>query len=217
MNIIKDGQLHSDTQSGYPFNYICNSSQVGYLVLHGGGWTQGSIDDYPVDDICEELFAKRGKTVVNLHYPLATATVHSSTMVGWLNDAAQDIMTAVGVKRWILVGTSAGANLGALIARLNPHLYESFCGFYGVYDLTKDSEMNTTVNQRKAVFVPGADYSNYSPTLKTWPDELPAYLWHGDADATVYLEQSIDFAVQCEGRLDIIPGAIHGFKAVDYL
>lgn len=217
ISIIRDGNVHAGHYSGQSYNYVCNSSQVGYLVLHGGGWTHGDNDQPNVDDICKDLFAKRDMTVVNLNYPLATKKMHGRKMVNWINDAAIHLSRLMGVKRWILVGTSAGANLGALIVPLHPNLYQEFNGFYGVYNLRKGHQMNPTVNQRKLVFVPRKNYKRYSPTCMPWPKSVPVYLWHGDADTVVNFQQSIDFKNHVNGKLHVLIGKNHGFKVIDYL
>jgi len=213
---MPDNELRSGIYDGYEYNYIHAESQVAYLILHGGGWTHGDISAGNIENICKELFDKKGLTVVNLNYPLSTETVHSREVIDWINKASADLKVAFNVKRWILVGTSAGANLGALIVPLSPENYQAFFGFYGVYDLSAGDELNDTVNQRKDIFVPGGDYSEYSPSRKYWP-EVPAYLWHGDSDSVVHIEQSEDFRVTSGGELTVMHGLDHGFRVVDYL
>lgn len=82
------------------------------LYFHGGGFVLGSLDSH--DDVCAELCAATGLTVVSIDYRLAPE--HTGTAA--LEDAiAAYGWVAAGLGRPVLLaGDSAGGNLAACLA-----------------------------------------------------------------------------------------------------
>ncbi|MFC7228902.1 alpha/beta hydrolase [Salinirubellus salinus] len=88
------------------------------VFAHGGGWTLGTLDS--ADDICRELAARVGCTVVSVDYRLAPEHPFPApledvrTAATWVREHAESL--GVDTSRLGLAGTSAGGNLAAATA-----------------------------------------------------------------------------------------------------
>jgi acetyl esterase len=91
-----------------------------HLSLHGGGWWQGSIDDYVSDAICRQRCAEAHTVIVALEYRLApehrfpTALNDAHAALRWLADNAGSLGIDPG--NLSVGGSSAGGNVAAALA-----------------------------------------------------------------------------------------------------
>ena len=82
------------------------------LYLHGGGFVLGDLDSH--DDVCAEIVARTGFTLVSVDYRLAPEHLHPAAF----DDAAEAFATvaAATARPVVLCGDSAGATLAACVA-----------------------------------------------------------------------------------------------------
>ena len=94
----------------------------GHVVLHGGGWWQGSIDDWISDVQARERCAGADTVVVMVDYRLAPEhpfpTPLEDCRAGWLWTVAHAEALAIDPSRISLGGVSAGGNLAAALCLL---------------------------------------------------------------------------------------------------
>lgn len=94
----------------------------GHVVLHGGGWWQGSIDDWISDVQARERCAGSGTVVVMVDYRLAPEhpfpTPLDDCRSAWLWVVANAKALGIDVRRLSLGGVSAGGNLAAALCLL---------------------------------------------------------------------------------------------------
>jgi acetyl esterase len=97
------------------------TSLPAHLSLHGGGWWQGSIDDYISDAICRQRCAEAHAVVVALEYRLApehkfpVALNDAYAALCWLAGNAEELGIDPG--NLSVGGSSAGANLAAALTQ----------------------------------------------------------------------------------------------------
>ena len=96
---------------------------TGVLVyFHGGGWVIGSLTSH--DDVCRRLAATMGHAVVSVDYRLApehpfpAPVTDCVTAVRWVHQNAADF--GLDPDRMAVGGDSAGGNLAAVVANLQP-------------------------------------------------------------------------------------------------
>jgi acetyl esterase len=82
------------------------------VYFHGGGFVVGGLDSH--DDICAEIAAATGFTVVSVDYRLSPEHLHPAAY----DDALAVVRAMQG--RVVLVGDSAGGNLAAAVAAAVP-------------------------------------------------------------------------------------------------
>ena len=92
--------------AGVPCRVYAGQSPV-VVYLHGGGFVVGGLDSH--DDICAEIRASTGLTVVSVDYRLSPENLHPAALDDTLAVARH--LAAQGPI--LLVGDSAGANLAA--------------------------------------------------------------------------------------------------------
>lgn len=206
-----------------------------YLHIHGGGWTVGAPDQ---EDLRNEfLHQELGLTVVSLDYRLAPEDPYPAGLddceaaARWLLDDGGE---RFGSDRVLIGGESAGANLSLATAlRLvkNPAPGGAVAGLnllYGNYDLLMTPSQQAGSTVLPAPFLHWF-YDQYLPLeQRRIPEASPLYddlrglppvlLTVGSADAMVddsmFLYGRLLLAgVPCE--LSLVPGADHGFDAVD--
>lgn len=94
----------------------------GHVVLHGGGWWQGSIDDWISDVQARERCAGSGSVVVMVDYRLAPEhpfpTPLLDSRAAWLWVVANADALGIDRERLSLGGVSAGGNLAAALCLL---------------------------------------------------------------------------------------------------
>jgi acetyl esterase len=91
-----------------------------HLILHGGGWWQGSIEDYVSDALCRQRCAEANTVIVALEYRLAPEHKFpiplndAFTALVWL--AANAAALRIDPDNISVGGSSAGGNLAAALA-----------------------------------------------------------------------------------------------------
>lgn len=95
--------------------YTPPAPRAGTVVLyfHGGGFVLGGLESH--DDICAELAAATGLSLVSADYRLAPEHLHPAQVEDAL--AVLDALLAEGSDRVILAGDSAGGTVAALAAQ----------------------------------------------------------------------------------------------------
>lgn len=205
-----------------------------YLHIHGGGWVIGSADMQ--DSMLLALADQAQLAVLSVHYRLApehrypAAPDDCEAAALWL--VAHGAET-YGVQKLFIGGESAGAHLSAVtLLRLRERL--GHCPFaganfnFGVFDLTLTPSARQFGNQRlflrtldmvqfRDAFLPGVEElraPDISPLYGDLRQLCPALFTVGTADAL--LDDSLFMharwlAAGNPGRLDVYPGAPHGF------
>lgn len=82
------------------------------IYLHGGGFVVGGLDSH--DDVCAEIRAATGLTVIAVDYRLSPEHLHPAA----LEDALAVIRHQLALGPALLAGDSAGANLSAAAAHV---------------------------------------------------------------------------------------------------
>src|SRR4051794_14907059 len=91
-----------------------------YLVLHGGGWWQGSIDDLISDAICRQrcveahvvVLAPEYRLAPEYPFPIGLCDAHAAYR--WTVELASDL--GINPSNMSIGGSSAGANISAALA-----------------------------------------------------------------------------------------------------
>lgn len=95
-----------DTVAGVPCR-IYPGAQPTVIYLHGGGYVVGGLHSH--DDVCAEIRARTGLTVVSVDYRLSPEHLHPAAF-----DDACAVVRALGAQGpVVLAGDSAGGNLAA--------------------------------------------------------------------------------------------------------
>jgi len=160
------------------------------LVVHGGGWTKRAGD---MEWICKDL-ARAGFVAVNITYRLAPGSVYPKAVddirdaTHWLKaHAAEYEIDSSRIAGW---GYSAGANL-VLLAGLDPKLgMKAVVAGGAPADLTvwpKSSEVKKFIGH--PLDSHGNLWAEASPINHVRADSPPVFLYHGEWDWIVSLEQ----------------------------
>jgi acetyl esterase len=215
---VEDGEV-----AGVPVRIYEPAGARGTVAyFHGGGWVLGTLDS--VDAVCRALAVAAGARVVSVDYRLAPEHRYPAALHDGL------AVTRALEPPLAVAGDSAGANLGAIVAR---HQHERLAAQLLVYPVT-DAGVNTpsyrefgdgfgltAAGMRRFwdLYLDGADglQPDASP-LRAEQDELaglpPAYVLtaecdvlrdEGEAYARKLREAGVDVT------LDRQPGGIHGF------
>lgn len=118
---VEDGVVEVDGGTIRVRTYVPDGDGpfAGHLVLHGGGWCQGSIDDWIGDVQARERCAGARTVVVNVDYRLApehpfpTALHDCLAAWTWVLDRTTELR--IDPTRLSVGGTSAGGNLAAAL------------------------------------------------------------------------------------------------------
>lgn len=210
------------------------------VLVHGGGFFQGERDS--IEDVAQQL-AAAGVASFNVDYRLVGvnggefpgSSVDVRDAVRYLKAHREELEIGEVCGTW---GSSAGGTLAALASfslddptmvragwsALHGYSDEApvFVGLYGVYDFTTREEQHGYVPWPEEDYLGGTHaehplrYEYASPASWVDGDEGPVLLLHGEADALVDLEQSLELRDQLEGigaevTLHTYPDAIHGF------
>lgn len=107
-----------DTIAGVPVRRYANADAEGvFIYIHGGGYTIGDLNSH--DEVCRQLAAQSGATVISVDYALAP----ERPFPAGVNDC-WNVVQAVheersgSTSRIVVGGDSAGGNLSAVVALL---------------------------------------------------------------------------------------------------
>lgn len=170
------------------------------VYLHGGGFVVGGLESH--DDVCAEICAKTGFTVVSVDYRLAPEHAHPAMYQDAM--AATQAVLAEGAPV-VLVGDSAGGNLAAAVAHgLRSHgqqvqgqvlIYPGLGGDMGTgsYQIHKDAPLLTLADIQF--------YERIRTDGALPPREDPSYAPLRDTDFTGLPPTAI-FTAQCDPLSD---------------
>jgi acetyl esterase len=116
---------------------------LGLLVYyHGGGWVCGSINTH--DDVCRKLAQSMGHAVLSVDYRLAPEFAFPEPLndcivaLRWAHAHASEL--GIDASRIAVGGDSAGGNLAAAVANLQPVPLRFQMLIYPVTDATRSSQ-----------------------------------------------------------------------------
>ncbi|MEY4362485.1 MAG: hypothetical protein RL391_1791, partial [Actinomycetota bacterium] len=116
---------------------------LGVLVYyHGGGWVLGDLESH--DDVCRKLANQMGHAVVSVDYRLApehpfpAPLTDSVNALRWVHANAESL--GVDPNRIAVGGDSAGGNLAAVVAQLQPVPLRHQMLIYPVTDARRGSQ-----------------------------------------------------------------------------
>ena len=116
---------------------------LGLLVYyHGGGWVCGSINTH--DDVCRKLAQSMGHAVLSVDYRLAPEFAFPEPLndcivaLRWAHTHASEL--GIDASRIAVGGDSAGGNLAAAVANLQPVPLKFQMLIYPVTDATRSSQ-----------------------------------------------------------------------------
>jgi acetyl esterase/lipase len=185
--------------------WIPPSPHAAVLLLHGGGWIEGSRVDFAS---LAPRFAARGLLAVAVDYRLAGRHPWPA--------ALEDVTRAIAFlapwcdpKRVLLWGHSAGGHIALMHARLRP------AGLLGVVALGAPADLRllrgAEVELADRVFRT-KDLAAVSPICVADRAEVPTLLVHGTADVVCDISGARALAAQPGVRLLEVPGGNHGLQ-----
>ena len=118
-------------------------TDLGLLVFyHGGGWVLGSVNTH--DDVCRKLALAMGHAVLSVDYRLAPEFAFPEPLndcivaLRWAHANAAEL--GIDATRIAVGGDSAGGNLAAVVANLQPVPLKFQMLIYPVTDATRSSQ-----------------------------------------------------------------------------
>jgi len=196
------------------------SSDTLLVLIHGGGWVGGDKIARNFDDglIVNYVSCRYGMNVASINYTLATSDEPTAPVKGSpyvldnIHVAIEVIKERTWAKRVVVLGTSAGANLGYLAAIRYPDLINGFIGFYGVYDLRETVDFQANVADMIAQYTGNETERLEGGSPIEYPrPHTPYVLYHGDSDVVVNARQS-EIMRSSMIEVNILPGYDHAFK-----
>ncbi len=199
------------------------------LYIHGGGWANGSKEQYVLWFL---PYLELGMRVVSVQYrlsgvaPAPAAVEDCRCAFGWVGMNAAKY--GIDPKRIVVTGGSAGGHLALLTGMLDssvgfdcpevppPHA-AAIINYYGVTDLAESIESQ---NASALKWLRGAPdmlklARRLSPITYVRPDMPPVLSIHGDADQMVPYSHAVKLhkaltETRVPNRLVTIPGGKHG-------
>lgn len=202
------------------------------LIIHGGGWVSGHRDDKRGINVGSTL-ARNGYVAMCIDYMLSdkkqavwpTNLWDCKTAVRWLRKNADRL--GINPDRIGVLGGSAGGHLAAMVALTRPEDGldparpdgEFSCDVKCCVDMYGIADIGTyhDVTMLGKTFAEAPEtYHLASPVTYVRSNSPPFLILHGDADTTVNVQQSENFAERLQRagvphELVIIPGAVHTF------
>jgi len=202
------------------------------ILVHGGSWRSG--DRQEMQWIPQAL-AKRGYNVASIDYQLAPEALYPKPVedvfaaVDYLKSRSQEL--SIDVKRMILMGRSAGAQIAVAAAYQRSDI-RAVIDLYGPMDLIWGYENSKPWHIVDGQAVIGAYlggspsdrrsvYEAASPVLHVSPSTPPTLILHGTNDELVSIEHSRMLAGKLKENkipheLVELPWATHGFDFVSF-
>ena len=190
------------------------------IYIHGGGWDEGDKDNSITNEYASQI-ASLGLAAASVDYRLSTEATYPAQnndvacAVNFL--VAQANTYALNASKIIIIGDSAGGQLGAMEAITGNHELLGVIMAYGVSDLNRQITQKNDVNAVKYLGSKATEIAESdSPAFaKAYPD-TSFLLMHGTADSIVPAEESKDFAKILENngvnvQYVAIPDAPHAF------
>ena len=208
------------------------------VLVHGGGWRQGSRRTFVPGRTEAETFGRltaRGWAVVAVDYRLSGEATFPAPLddvrdaLRWVRDVGGP-EHGLDAARTALWGESAGGHLAALAALAGDPVVRAVVDWYGPSDLTvlpQEPEPGGGPTREEALLggpvaaAPAAARAA-SPAHQVRAGAPPFLLAHGTADSFVPYGQSELFAARLRAagvqvELQTVPGAEHMWRGVDDL
>ena len=209
------------------------TNRPGIIVIHGGGWIQGSKESM-VERFCAP-FLERGFVVANVEYRLAKVATAPAAVTDvlkaaqWFSDHAAQYK--VDQKRISVTGGSAGGHLALMVGMLpkdndfGPVIkIATIVNFYGITDVADQLE-GPHMRPYAVTWLPEQPNrmdlaKKLSPLTYVRKDVPPVLTLHGDADPTVPYEQGVRLtdalkAAGAKAELITVKGGKHGFTKAE--
>lgn len=205
------------------------AKQAGVLVIHGGGWVDGTKES--IFEILCLPYLEKGLVVVNVEYRQAAAALAPAAVLDALT-AAEWFRTnaakyGVDKNKIIVTGGSAGGHLALMVAmtpkqaKLGPvGKVAAVVNFYGITDVQDQLEGQNMRKYAVAWLPPTLPdrqelARRVSPITWVRKDLPPVITIHGDADTVVPYEHGVDItkALRAAGNtaeLIAVPRGGHG-------
>lgn len=168
------------TIAGVPCRRYSGASPV-VVYLHGGGYVVGGLHSH--DDVCAEIRARSGLTVVSVDYRLSPENRHPAAF----DDACAVIRALGAAGPLVLAGDSAGGNLAAAAAHALRGSAVSLLGQVLIYPgLGGDADTGSYLTHAHAPMLTRADVLFYKDIRHGGPPP--------DEDATVHPLRDRDFS-----------------------
>jgi acetyl esterase/lipase len=205
------------------------ADRPGVIVIHGGGWVQGSKEDM-LELFCLP-FVRRGMVVANVEYRLAPSAPAPAAVsdvlraAQWFYDHAAQYK--VDRSKIVVMGGSAGAHLALMSAMTPPTAglglstkIAAVIDFFGIADV---ADQMAGPNQRPyaVAWIPDQPKRlelahSLSPLSYVRKGLPPILALHGDADMVVPYQQSVALVKALknagdDAELITVPGGQHGF------
>ena len=176
------------------------------LLLHGGGWQQGSADDFAA---LAPLLCHKGLLVASISYRLAPAHRWPAALDD--AEAALDFLRhqQVDLDRIALWGHSAGGQLALLTGLLHPDQVRCVVALGAPTDVGAVTDRDVLLERVfTAADLPGAS------ALHRPEAPPPTLIVHGEADPIVPIATARAYAARFpeKVRLDELPGGDHGIR-----
>lgn len=211
------------------------------MFIHGGGWHSGSRKRCRLDWV-----AQHGYAVASIEYRLSSEGLFPAQIedckgaLRWLRAHAEEL--GFDASRVVVAGTSAGGHLATLMGTSGDvgelegetageleqsSRVQGVIDYFGPSDFVKRSENQPSKTDEPEggvyMLLGGPVKQNLeaarvaSPTTYISEDDPPLLIFHGDADKTVFLDQSEDLAKRYEAaglevQLRVMEKAGHGWK-----
>ncbi len=217
-----DQNQTDETINGKPF----------ILLIHGGAWTTGLGRRQEFLSHCKYL-AQQGYTAATMsyrlsplhRYPAAPNDVKDAIL--WLKKNSHQFKIgsrSLNADKILLIGHSAGAHLALLTG-----LKEKDLSLFGIVSLAGPTDLSTKkackiCNREKRIFLHHTPPEEASPISYVRSDAPPIFIFHGDKDHIVDINQSkkLEKALKKVGApvlLEVLPDTGHffPFKSKDKL
>jgi len=209
----------------HKYDLETTDSDILLVLVHGGGWVQGDkrAANFDNGEAIKYVAKRYGINIASVNYTLAkpgtpTAPINKDgpkpRPTHNVYIAVTKIKQRTGASRVVLLGTSAGANIAALTYAYYKDKIDGFIGFYGVYDLKRSNDFNSTVQGMVDTYTGGSNQKKLtaSPVNIRFPTKK-YLLFHGNEDTVV---ESIQSALMVDKKpgaeFHLIEGKNHGFK-----
>jgi acetyl esterase/lipase len=191
------------------------------VYIHGGGWKNGNPDEFR---FIGNEFSKRGYNTVLLGYRLAPVNKYPAQVEDIFNSFCRAMyflnQKGVNTDEVVVIGSSAGAHLGAVLAYdkkmhreygISQSIFKGYCSLGGPIVL-EECKNDTIKALMKGLFTKDYDTKLGDPYYMIQGDEeIPVLCIHSSNDPIVEEENSIHFAE----RVNSLGGGLAEFYIED--
>jgi acetyl esterase/lipase len=197
--------------------------QTAIMFIHGGGFKKGSKEEMSG---YAKLYAKGGFVTTSINYRLTPNHIFPAAIsdtvdaLRWMKEHADEY--GFNPNKIVLVGYSAGGTLALNLGLSDDIHVAAAVSVAGATDLgllmlpqVGETELHRQLREDLATYMGGRPPELASPISQVSKDDPPIFLFHGDKDKHVSVDQSILLAKKLEKNsvpvlLRIFPDADHG-------